>query len=550
MEDLLRTLLSSDTETEVLEFKQAKNSYSKDKLGQYFSALGNEANLRNKTRAYLLFGVDNSKQIVGTIITDEKLNEYKKEMADHTSPSLSFINVTRIDTPNGSVIIFEIPPAPAGTPISWKGHRYGRNGESLGGLNDHEYEQIKAQAQKVDWSAGIIEQASIKELSSAAIAMAKKQYAEKNPKLKEDIAHWDNRTFLNKAKLCIKDKITRTAILLLGNPEADHYLNPATARITWILKDRDNMEKDYAHFTCPLLLAVESIRAKIRNLKYRYLEEGSLFPDEVDQYDPYILREALSNCIAHQDYTLGGKINIVEREDGMLTFLNSGSFIPETVEKVVEADAPETNYRNPFLANAMVNLNMIDTIGSGIKKMFLIQKDRYFPLPEYDFANHKVKVQIIGKVIDVNYARKLAQMPDLTLHEIILMDKVAKQKPLVKHEITNLKAKNLIEGRKPNFYISSNVANFTGEKADYIKQRGLKDEYHKQMILTYIEEYKVATKQDIDGLILDFLPKVLDENQKANKIRNIVYAMSKKDKTIENQGTTRKPKWVLRLSKQ
>lgn len=70
------------------------------------------------------------------------------------------------------------------------------------------------------------------------------------------------------------------------------------------------------------------------------------------------------------------------------------------------------------------------------------------------------------------------------------------------------------------------------------------------MILTYIEEYKVATKQDIDGIILDFLPKVLDKNQKANKIRNIVYAMSKKDKTIENQIIKRKPKWVLRLSKQ
>lgn len=97
--------------------------------------------------------------------------------------------------------------------------------------------------------------------------------------------------------------------------------------------------------------------------------------------------EALNNCIAHQDYTLGGKINIVEREDGVLTFLNSGSFIPESIEKVIETDAPENNYRNPFLANAMVNLNMIDTIGSGIKKMFIIQKNKFFPLSEYHLEN-------------------------------------------------------------------------------------------------------------------------------------------------------------------
>lgn len=75
---------------------------------------------------------------------------------------------------------------------------------------------------------------------------------------------------------------------------------------------------------------------------------------------------------------IGGKINIVEREDGILTFSNSGNFIPQNIQRVIEADAPENFYRNPFLATAMVNLNTIDTIGSRIKKMFIIQKDKFF----------------------------------------------------------------------------------------------------------------------------------------------------------------------------
>lgn len=86
----------------------------------------------------------------------------------------------------------------------------------------------------------------------------------------------------------------------------------------------------------------------------------------------------MNNCIAHQDYTLNGKISVVEREDGILTFSNSGTFIPESVEHVINADAPESRYRNPFLANAMVNLNLIDTIGSGIKRMFNIQRKNTF----------------------------------------------------------------------------------------------------------------------------------------------------------------------------
>lgn len=114
----------------------------------------------------------------------------------------------------------------------------------------------------------------------------------------------------------------------------------------------------------------------------------------MDQYDPFIIREALNNAIAHQDYEKGGKVSIVEFEDGRLCFSNQGQFIPGTVEAVIESDAPESQYRNQFLINAMVNLNMIDTIGSGIRKMFLIQKNRFFPLPEYQIDAERVQVTL------------------------------------------------------------------------------------------------------------------------------------------------------------
>ena len=192
---------------------------------------------------------------------------------------------------------------------------------------------------------------------------------------------------------------------------------------------------------------------------------------------------------------------------------------------------------------------MIDTIGSGIKKMFMIQKRKYFPLPDYDFSGNKVKVQIIGKVVDENYARKLAQFKELNLQEIILLDKVAKHKPLSGSEIKELKKKKLIEGRKPNFYISSAIAKATDEKASYIKQRGFKDEHYKKMIIEYLKKYGQASKKEINNLILDILPDVLDKKQKENKVRNIIYSMSKRDKSIINKGTTRYPKWVKSMSK-
>ena len=530
MRETLIKLLKLSTENEVVEFKEAKTQYNKDNLGGYFSALSNEANLKGQPNAWIIFGIKNNKSIVGTIISDDQLNDYKNEMAQHTSPRISFEETERIDIDGKNVILCKIPAAPQGQPVSWKGHYYGRDGESLGALHDNERDRIRIQNAALDWSAQVISEATIDDLSKEAIDFARKQYIEKNKSKESEIQQWDDATFLNKARVAINGKITRAAILLLGKSESNHYLNPAQAKISWILKDKDNIEKDYEHFSCPFILSVNQVQKKIRNLKYRYIKDGTLFPEEVEQYDPYIIRESLNNCIAHQDYSLNGKINVVEREDGILVFSNVGAFIPESVEQVIEADAPESRYRNPFLSNAMVNLNLIDTIGSGIKRMYNIQRNKFFPLPDYDLGKLSVKVTIIGKILDTKYAVKLAQMPNLSLHEIILLDKVSKSKSMTEFEIKELKDKQLIEGRKPNFHISAEVAIATGEKSDYLKQRGIDDGYCQKMILNYLEKFGEGKREDFESLLLDKLPDVLDIIQKRNKIKNNLQTLRKQGK--------------------
>ncbi|WP_235598572.1 ATP-binding protein [Pseudomonas aeruginosa] len=265
------------------------------------------------------------------------------------------------------------------------------------------------------------------------------------------------------------------------------------------------------------------------------MSDGSLFPEEVDQYDPFIIREALNNAIAHQDYELGGKVTVVEFEDGRLCFSNPGTFIPGSVEQVIHSDAPETRYRNRFLTDAMVNLNMIDTIGSGIRKMFLIQKNRFFPLPEYQLEQNRVQVTITGRVLDMGYARKLAELPNLTLDDIILLDQVQKRKPLTDAQARHLKQQGLIEGRKPNFHISAQVARHSDDMALYIRTRGLDDAHYKSLICDLIKRSGSARRADIDKLLLDKLPEVLDQQQKANKIKNLLQAL-KNQKVIEPQG--------------
>jgi ATP-dependent DNA helicase RecG len=380
-----------------------------------------------------------------------------------------------------------------------------------------------------DWSAEIIPDATIDDLDPEAIKKAREQYLIRNPQKADELQTWDDITFLNKAKVTTRGKITHTAMVLLGKEESEHLLSPFVAKIRWSLKTLDNQNKDYEIFSIPFILAVDKFRIKVRNVKYHLVRNDSMFPDEMLRYDIFNLREPLNNCIAHQDYTKCARIEVVEIEDDRLIFQNHGQFLPESVESVVEKDCPESIYRNHHLVEAMRYLNMIESEGGGIKKMFNNQRLRLFPMPEYDLSDEKVKVTIIGKVIDEAFAKILTGNRDLSLAHIMLLDKVQKHKELTPDEIKFLRSKNFIEGRKPNYYLSANVVKPTKNrrlKTSYIHNRAFDNEHYRNLILQYIDKFGQATREDIDDLLWDKLPAHFDDtNKKKDKIGNLLSSL-------------------------
>lgn len=547
LKDILQNLRNLTAENEIVEFKEAKTGYDFNKVGKYFSALSNEANLKGRLHSWLVFGIENKKHIiVGSQFRPQRkdLDSLKSEIAIKTTNRITFIEIYELNEPDGRVVMFQIPAAPKGFPIAFDGHYYGRDDEELSPLNLEEIERIRSQSTTEDWSAAMVPDASLKDLDEEAIVLARKNFKNKFPEKAADVTGWDDVTFLNKAKITIKGKITRTAVILLGKEESEHYINPAEAKVRWLLKDANGNDKDYAIFGCPMILAVDKVYSRIRNLKYRYLKNGTLFPDEVSQYEPYSIREALNNRIAHQDYTKHGRINVVEMED-QLIFTNLGSFIPGNVEKAVKEDAPEEHYRNRFLATAMFNLKMVDTAGGGIRKIFNFQRERFFPMPDYDLSGGKVKVTISGKILNMEYARLLAKNKDLTLEEIIMLDKVQKKQMLTEFEEKHLRSKKLIEGRKPNYYIGLKVAENTGQKAAYSKNRAFDKSYYLDLIEKAIREHNSLKRSDIDELLWKKLPDWMDDKQKKNKIGNLLSELRMKGK-IENTGSYSRPKWSLK----
>lgn len=550
MEEIKNILLSliKNNENEYVEYKEAKNNFDFNELGKYFSALSNGANLLGKQYAWLIFGVnDKTHEFVNTNYRkNSNLNSLKKEITQSTNDNMTFMDIYELEIDNNRVIMFKIPAA-LGIPTTWKGIAYDRNDESLIPLNDSK-RNIILSTLNIDWSRQIIEELTVDDLDKEAISKAREQFKKKNENksIANDVDKMDDLTFLNKAKVLLNGKVTRTAWLLLGREDTNTYVENYIPTITWKLQEGTNVI-DYEHFTIPFIITMDKASAKIRNLRYRYMpSQTSLFPKEVDKYDINILRELLNNAIAHQDYRRCGRINIIEMKDKVM-IINEGSFIPKSVDTlIVDEGYVPPYYRNPFLAQAMVNLNMIDTAGMGIRRSFEKLRERFFPMPDYDLSEeNRVKVTIYGKIIDEKYSKILLENTNLSLVEVMLLDRVQKNIMITKEQSDLLRKNKLIEGRYPNIYVSKNISEIVDDKVSYTKKSGFNDQYYKDLVLKYIKDFGSITKKDLDELLMSKLPDYLSQEQKKRKIKYLVnICLQTKENKVKNIGTNRYPVWA------
>jgi ATP-dependent DNA helicase RecG len=437
------------------------------------------------------------------------------------------------------ILMFQIPAGPRNIVVKFKGFAYGRNGESLESLSQDKIDEIRNQSPIDDWSAHKVEGASISDLDDLALAKARIEYKKVHSRIPAaTIDSWSIEEFLTKCRLMRQRRLTRAAVLLLGREDSEVLLAPAVARITWTLTDSDDRRIDYTHFSIPFILTVDQVLSKIRNLTMREMPGGTLFPDSMLKYDDYTMREALHNCIAHQDYRLQQRVNLLEFPD-YLVFSNGGTFIPGTVENVLDSMEQQRYYRNLCLCQAMVDFNMIDTISHGIQTMFANQKKRHFPMPDYMIDNDKpeVKVKIYGKAIDDRYTELLKSDNNLSLKECIWLDAIQKKRPITDAAIKILRDKRLIEGRKPHYYISIDVAQKTHQITEYTNKKGLEKQKLVNMILQFVEnsgEMGVMLN-DIYLYMEQTLSAEKSPEAKKRQLSNLLFGLKKNNK-VYTQG--------------
>lgn len=552
--DLIQVLddLIEKFEYELVEFKEAGKDFDKDKIGQYFSAISNEANLKGSQYGWLIFGVrDRDRAVIGSNYRSTLgLDALKQEISQGTNGGVTFIDIFEIyPLVNGErkrVIMFKIPAAITAMPTTWKGHFYGRNGESLVSLSMEEIERIRRQ-EKIDWSKQVIMNSSIAHLDSDAIKLARKNILEKSAKehILQELKNMSDEELLTKYRLIVDGNLTNAAMVLLGSEKYD-YLIERPPQVVWRLYGAKGNDLGYEIFNIPFITAGERVYAKIRNLSYRYMpNQKTLFPVETQQYEQSVFYELINNCIAHQDYSMGARIYVNEFED-KIKFTNPGTFLPQDVRSVLSPSYSPPFYRNQLLASAMAAFGMIDSMSMGIRNVFNILRKKYFPMPDYNFEQNQVSVTIFGRIIDLDYTRLLFDNPDFDLSTVYLIDRVQKNEALSKEQIKYLRKLKVVEGKSPRIYLSAKVAETIEDQTQYIKNKGFDDKYYKKLIVEYITQFGAASKQDIRKLLLSKLPDVLSEQQKEHKVKNLLTSLRKEGAIQLDSPIPQTARWVIK----
>jgi ATP-dependent DNA helicase RecG len=559
LKKLLENLLKKG-ECEYIEFKQNYNLFNKDKFEffKYYSALSNSATLVGEDFGYLVFGVDDEGNVCGTAVNKDEKN-LKIQISNYFGNSHDF-EICKFEYKEKNIVIYKIPCAKTNI-ASFKNkktdayesfYRVGSSNKSIPKSDDFQKIYKKIALFGDDWSAIICEESNIDDLDFEALKLAKDHYQEKYPSL--EVASWSNKKFLEKLGLIINSKLTNACLALLGKKESNCKLKNSRESVEIVWKLDTSEEKANQSFYLPLMLSTSQAWSFIRNPKVKIITENTeneLIAREVDKYDQKVFLEALHNCIAHQDYYAGERITILEKIDKLI-FTNAGNFFDGNAEDyVLERKNIASKYRNKALVDAMKELGMIDKLGSGVKTMYETLRKKTFPFPTYRYDKEfdQTKLEIYGKEIDKKFTEILMNKSDLDFNTTIILDKIQKGRgeEVDINDAKKLKKEKLIEGKRPQYFLSKKVAEILDQKADYINKKGSSNDEIAQKILKLLKEFpRGCNRREIDQVCYHMISTLKNDKQKDKMIQNILTKLKKKEMIEKINGATRGVVWKIK----
>jgi ATP-dependent DNA helicase RecG len=379
--DIWRQALS---ETQKLEFKEAKQTFDSRKLAEYCVAMANEGG------GHFLLGIEDKppRAVIGS-----KAFPNVVKAAEHLFDTVGIrVDIEEVAHPDGRVVVFRIPARPRGTAYHLDGKYLMRSGAALVPMSEDRLRAIFAEG-KPDW----LEEPSLTGLSG-----------------QEVVALLDTQTFFELLKLPyptdrtgVLDRLTKERLI----DKADRAYAIRSLGGLLLAKNLDQFP-DLARKACRVVVyqgtskletRLDRVESRGYAVGFRGLVEfvmGQLPQNEIIEsalrkavrlVPEDTIRELTANALIHQDLNIGGASPMIEIYSNRIEISNPGEPIVP-VERFIDG----YQSRNERLADLMRRMSICEEKSSGIDRVVQAVELYQLPAPDFRAGHNRTVVTLYG----------------------------------------------------------------------------------------------------------------------------------------------------------
>lgn len=372
------------TETQRLEFKEAKNQFDSGKLFRYCVALAKEGG------GHLILGVSDRppRPVVGTTAFQNLVS-----ISEKLFQKLGFrVDLEEVAHPDGRVLVFHIPSRPRGSAYDLEGTYLMRSGSELVAMSEDRLREIFAEGTP-DW----LEEPSVTDLDDQQIIdmLDTQSFFEllnlpypthrdgvidrlKNEQLIDEV----NGTYSIRriGGLVLAKRLSDFPDVSRKAPRVIVY--SGTSKLDTML-DQTGTRGYAAGFE-------GLVRFVMNQLPQNEVIEGAL-RKEVKFLPEIVIREVVANALIHQDFGITGASVMIEVYSNRVEFTNPG-------QPLVPVDRFIDGYqsRNEHLADLMRRMGICEEKSSGIDRVVDAAEVYQLPPPEFRSDFRRTDVIISG----------------------------------------------------------------------------------------------------------------------------------------------------------
>jgi ATP-dependent DNA helicase RecG len=382
-----------------------------------------------------------------------------------------------------------------------------------------------------DWTGNVIQEADIRSFDPEAVRAIRATYSSEHPEDRERVGGMDDQEFLSYTGVLKRGKVTVASMILLG--KSSERLIPQSVCIRWRLLDVDGRVAESRTVGGSMVLAVRKIASIISNSTVKIPDGDQM--SFVSTYRVASLTEAMFNALQHQDYTMGGTIDVIERESESVTVSSKGSFPDMSPESFVKGQNQTMAQRNAYLIKAMTQIGLVSNSGAGIRNFYLSQIHKHFPLPRFDITDDSVSVTFPGRR-EGSVARALDIRRDMEIQDILDIDRLDSGRYVSDKRMTSLISRGLV-----TVYDGVPCVNLSYEDPSSRFSKG--SDY--DAVMELLRENGSVTRADVVDILRFRDRKGLTDEQLSVKATNLLQNLRKEGRIAKAEGSTRSARYVL-----